>query len=347
VLTPVRFLNHKVTKLVVLGIVLGAVLSYLLILLPWMPARDSTQSVRTDHLINAITYVSGAIFGLVMIVMVYCVITFRRRGPDDMRDGAPIHGHTGLEIFWTTIPVLIVTFFGIWAGIDLHDNESVAQAGTKERVVLATGAQYQWTFTYVSDGGFQSKTLELPIGEGAKIETTAEDVIHGFFVAEWRVKADAVPGIINRTFVTPDHLGTFRVLCSALCGPGHAGMSNVNTAKVVSDADFATWVAGQKKAATASPAGEKVFNGTSGCGGCHTLAKAGAKGNVGPALDDLSSAAKDAGESVPAFVRESIVNPNAHIAKGYPPNVMPKTFGSSLSKKDLDALVTYLSGNSK
>jgi cytochrome c oxidase subunit 2 len=343
----VRFLNHKLTKLVLLGVVLGVVLSYLLLLLPWLPARDSKQSVRTDHLIDGITYVSGAIFGLVMITIGYCLIKFRRKGPDDMRDGSPIHGHTGLEIFWTTVPVLIVTFFGIWAGIVLHDNESVAKAGEKTRIVLATGSQYQWTFTYKTDGGFQSTTLELPIDEGAKMETTATDVIHGFFVAEWRVKADAVPGIINRTFVTPDRLGTFRVLCSALCGPGHAGMSNANKAKVVSAAEFAKWVAEQKKSATTSPAGEKVFNGVSGCAGCHTLAKANAKGTVGPPLDDLSAAAKDAGESTADFVRQSIIDPNKVIAKGFPPNVMPKTFGQSLSKKDLDALVTYLSGGSK
>jgi cytochrome c oxidase subunit 2 len=343
----VRFLNHKVTKLVVLGIVLGAILSYLLILLPWLPAQDSKQSVRTDRLTEAITYVSGAIFGLVMIVMAYCIWKFRRRGPDDLRDGSPIHGHTGLEIFWTAIPVMIVTFFGVWAGIVLRDNESVAKAGTPERVVLATGSQYAWNFTYKTDGGFQSRTLYLPVGEGARIETTSTDVIHGFFVAEWRVKADAVPGIINRTFVTPDHVGTVRVLCSALCGPGHAGMSNVNLAKVVSAADFAKWVADQKKAASASPPGEKVFNGASGCGGCHALAKAGAKGNVGPPLDDLAAAAKDAGESTSDFVRQSIVDPNKVIAKGYPPNVMPKTFGQSLSKKNLDDLVTYLSGGSK
>jgi heme/copper-type cytochrome/quinol oxidase subunit 2 len=74
----VRFLNHKVTKLVALGIVLGVILSYLLILLPWLPAQDSKQSVRTDRLTEAITYVSGAIFGLVIIKMFYCVWKFRR-----------------------------------------------------------------------------------------------------------------------------------------------------------------------------------------------------------------------------------------------------------------------------
>jgi cytochrome c oxidase subunit 2 len=246
----VRFLNHKVTKLVLLGVVLGVILSFLLILLPWMPERASTQATRTDELINAITYVSGAIFGLVMVTMLYCVFKFRKKGPDDLRDGVPIHGHTGLEIFWTAIPVVIVTFFGVWAGIVLRDNESVAHAGTPLRVVLVTGHQYQWSFKYVTDGGFESTVLELPVGQGVKLETTSTDVIHGFFVSEWRVKADAVPGIINRTFATPDRLGTFRVLCSALCGPEHATMSNANVAKVVSDADYTAWVAQQKKSAS-------------------------------------------------------------------------------------------------
>jgi cytochrome c oxidase subunit 2 len=344
----VRFLNHKVTKLVLLGIVLGVILSYLLILLPWLPAQDSKQSVRTDRLTEAITYVSGAIFGLVVIVMGYCIWKFRRRGPDDMRDGSPIHGHTGLEIFWTAIPVVIVTFFGVWAGLVLRDNESVAKAGEKTRIVLATGSRYSWNFKYVTDGGFESSTLYLPINEGAKIETTSTDVIHGFFVAEWRVKADAVPGIINRTFVTPDRIETVRVLCSALCGPGHAGMSDVNEAKVVSPADFAKWVTEQKKASSAAPPGQKIFL-SAGCAGCHTLAKAGAKGTVGPPLEqtDLAAAAKAAGESTSAFIRQSIVDPNKVIAKGFAPNVMPQTFGSTLSKKELDDLVNYLSGGSK
>jgi cytochrome c oxidase subunit 2 len=280
-------------------------------------------------------------------VMIYSIVKFRRRGEDDMRDGIPLHGHTGLELFWTAIPVLIVTVFGIVAGVDLSRNESVAVAGTPTRVVLATGSRYSWSFQYKSDGGFTSSTLYLPVNTGVKIETTSTDVIHGFFVDEWRVKADAVPGLINRTFVTPDRLGTYRVLCSALCGPGHAGMSTVNVAKVVSAADYAKWVAAQKKQANTQPAGEAVFNGTSGCGGCHTLTKAGAKGNVGPDLDDISADAKAAGESLPDFVRESIVDPNKYIAKGYPANVMPATFGTSLSKKDLDALVSYISGDSK
>jgi cytochrome c oxidase subunit II len=343
----VRFLNHKVTKLVALGIVLGVIFSFVLIQLPWLPPADSTQATRTDRLTDAITYVSGAIFGIVMIVIAYCLWAFRRKGPEDMRDGLPIHGHTGLEILWTAIPVIIVTIFGTWAGIVLSQNESVAKAGTPTRVVLVTGSRYSWSFKYVSDGGFDSSILYLPVNQGVKLETTSTDVIHGFFVAEWRVKADAVPGIINRTFATPDRTGTFKVLCSALCGPGHAGMSNQNVTKVVSTADFTKWVASQKKASSTASPGEKIFAGSIGCGGCHTLSKAHTTGTVGPNLDDIATAAKAAGESTADFVRESIVTPNKVIAKGYPPNVMPENFASTLSKQQLDDLVAYISGETK
>jgi cytochrome c oxidase subunit 2 len=242
---------------------------------------------------------------------------------------------------------VIVTIFGFWAGLVLRDNERVAQAGTPTRTVLVTGSQYQWSFKYLTDGGFESTKLYLPIDQGVKLETTATDVIHGFYVAEWRVKKDAVPGQINYTFATPDKIGTFRVLCSQLCGGGHAAMQRANDTEVVSAADFEKWVAQQKKSASTTPAGQKIFLGSAGCGGCHALSKAGSKGSIGPNLDNIAADAKAAGENVQSFVRESIVNPNAHIAKGYPANVMPKTYGSSLSKKDLDALVTYISGGSK
>ena len=159
-------------------------------------------------------------------------------------------------------------------------------------------------------------------------------MIHGFFVAEWRVKADAVPGIINRTFATPDRLGTFRVLCSALCGPGHAGMSNQNVTKVVSSADFAKWVGQQKKAsATAPPAGRRSSRAPSAAAAATRSAAAGTTGTVGPDLGNISADAKAAGQSLPDFIRESIVDPNKYIAKGYPPNVMPGNFGSTLSKQ--------------
>jgi cytochrome c oxidase subunit 2 len=335
---------------VVIGGVLGLIGSYLLLLLPWMPPADSRQATRTDQIIWGITYVSGVIFGVVIIFMLFAIWRFRRRDPNDMRDGAPVHGHTGLELFWTAIPTVIVTAFGIWAGIVLHDNENVASAsGAPVRTVVAFGQQYSWSFIYKSDGGFTSSELVLPINVGTEIRTASNDVIHAFYVPEWRIQQDAVPGVDARTFVTPTKLGTFRVLCAELCGPGHAGMSTTNVARVVSASDFDTWLKQQQAAAAkakqqqASNPGLKVFAANS-CGGCHTFTPAGATGKIGPSLDDITAdykkwSASHAGKTMTDFVHESIANPNAYIAQGFSPNIMPRTFGQSIKASDLDALV--------
>src|SRR3712207_6316984 len=123
-----------------------------------------------------------------------------------MRDGAPVHGHTGLEIFWTVIPTIIVTVFGVWAAYILRDNEAVAK---DHRRVVAQGFQFAWQFKYPDDGGFTASQLVLPVGEDVEVITESVSlgadqpgVQHSFFVKEWRVKADLPPGSPYRTFVT-------------------------------------------------------------------------------------------------------------------------------------------------
>ena len=112
-----------------------------------------------------------------------------------MRDGSPMHGHTGLEIFWTAIPVMIVTVFGVWAGIVLHA-QRVGREGRHDdarrcsRRARSTRGSSRTRPTAASS----RRTLYLPVDEGAKIETTATDVIHGFFVAEWRRQGRRRPG---------------------------------------------------------------------------------------------------------------------------------------------------------
>jgi cytochrome c2 len=92
-------------------------------------------------------------------------------------------------------------------------------------------------------------------------------------------------------------------------------------------------------------AGKKAFT-DNGCGACHTLKDAGSNGKIGPDLDKLAAYAAQANQPLDAFIRESIVKPNAYVEKGFPPNVMPSTF-ASLPKSTLDALVAYLAGSAK
>jgi cytochrome c oxidase subunit 2 len=151
-------------------------------------------------------------------------------------------------------------------------------------------------------------------------------------VPEFGQKQDAVPGIETELVITPTKVGEYTVVCTELCGLGHAVMRT--KAIVMQPGRFETWLAaeGDRVAGGGEDAGAAIFT-SNGCGGCHTFEPAGATGQTGPDLDDLPDD--------PDFVRESIVDPNAEIADGFQPNVMPQTY-SQLSDEELDALVQYL-----
>jgi cytochrome c oxidase subunit 2 len=151
--------------------------------------------------------------------------------------------------------------------------------------------------------------------------------------------------------ITPDRLGRFPVICTELCGLGHAVMRSWSI--VSSTADFDAWY----KASLSPPkpsggagvsAGATIFT-QNGCGACHTFTPIpAATGKVGPDLDNLSAAAKKAGQPLEAFIKQSIVDPDAYIAPGYQPGVMPTTFGHTIvPKSNIDVLVQYLAKNTK
>jgi cytochrome c oxidase subunit 2 len=173
----------------------------------------------------------------------------------------------------------------------------------------------------------------------------ALDVIHSFWVPEFGQKQDTVPGLHTTLHITPTKTGTFDVICTELCGLGHATMRT--SAIVMTPAAFNKWLKGQTKATTspnAAVSGAAVFKNQP-CGSCHTLAAAGASGKVGPDLDKLPQWATQAHQPLEQFIRTSITDPNAYTQPGYPKNVMPPF--ANLPKAQLDALVQYLIQSSK
>jgi cytochrome c oxidase subunit 2 len=229
-----------------------------------------------------------------------------------------------------------------YAWIVLNDIEK-AQPG--EMRVNVTGQQFAWTFEYPQADGkpVKSNQLYLPKDQPVRFYVKALDVIHDFWVPAFRMKVDAVPGIETKYRVTPDRLGTYPVVCAELCGLGHSVMRSSTT--VMTPAAFKTWLASKKAppaatAGAAGPDGKKIFtdgNGTStACAACHTLADAGATATTGPDLDKVLKG-KDA-----AFIKQSILQPDASIAPGFQGGIMPKDYGSSLSAQEVDAVVAYL-----
>jgi cytochrome c oxidase subunit II len=321
--------KRSIIQMVLVGVAVGGALALVAVLIPWLPSADSSEAHKVDDVYWFVTIICMAIFALVAGVSVYAIWKFRA-APDDEEDGSPIHGHTGLEVVWTAVPAALVTAISIYSGVVLVQVERIP---TEHRVIEVTAQQFAWSFTY-PESKVTSGQLALPINQPVELKLTAKDVIHSFWVPEWRMKKDAVPGIETDVIVTPTKLGTFTVICTELCGLGHAAMRA--QALVLTQAGFERWLNKEKEAAAAagSAQGKTLF--TQQCGTCHALADAGTTAEVGPDLDNVL-AGKNAD-----FIRKSIVDPNAEIAPGFQPNVMPGNFGESLSQQQLDSLVEYL-----
>jgi cytochrome c oxidase subunit II len=338
----------SVAQLVAIGIVCGGVAALVAILIPWLPDPASRQAGRIDFVFWFVTVICIAIFALVAAVIIYSLVKFRAQPGEDM-DGPPIHGHTGLEIVWTAVPAALVTAISIVSAIVLAQNDHVPRASAanplRPLVVEVTAQQFAWSFKYKGFGDLTSATLKLPLDKPVKLRITSLDVNHSFWVPEFGQKQDAVPGSWNNLAITPDKLGTYPVICTELCGLGHAVMRS--RAEVMPAQKFLSWAKGQQKqvGGGGGASGKAVFTNNA-CATCHTFGPAGAKGKIGPDLDNLRQEAQRAGKPLEQFIRQSIVDPTAYVEPGYPNGIMPQSFGS-LPKSQLDALVTYLAGGAK
>src|SRR5436305_12052027 len=330
-----------ILALLAIGTIAGAVAAAVAIFLPWLPPVASKERGRIDLVFWFTVSICILIFAIVVAVLLYSILRFRA-APDDDSDGPPIHGHTGLEIVWTLIPTVLVTAIGIVSAIVLARNDAL---GGNPMRVNVTAQQFAWSFSYPGAKNLTTGTLRLPVNRSVLLTFTSKDVIHSFWVPEFGQKEDTVPGLHPTLHITPNRIGTYPVICTELCGLGHAVMRS--TAIVMPRAAFAKWLKSQT-AATSSPSpsvsGATVFKNNP-CGSCHTLKAAGTTGKIGPDLDKLPQYAQQAGQPIEQFIHTSIVDPNAYTQKGYPKNVMPPF--ANLPKAQLDALVQYLIQSSK
>jgi cytochrome c oxidase subunit II len=228
--------RKSIVQLVAIGIVIAVVVTLVAVLFQWLPTSNSEEFDRIQDIYWFATVISIVIFSLVSSVVVYSVWKWRVP-PDDDAEGPPIHGHTGLEIVWTAIPAILVIALGIVSAVVLSEN---GQAGDRPLQVKVIGQQFAWKFQYPDFGNRESGELVLPVGRETKFTMEAVDVIHSFWVPQFGQKMDAVPGIQTTILVTPKHTGEFAVICTELCGLGHATMRA--KARVVSQADFDKWI---------------------------------------------------------------------------------------------------------
>lgn len=302
-----------------------------------MPEQASTRALVVDRLFHVMLGIATFIFLVVEGALLYAVLRFRAR-PEDESDAAPIHGNPSLEIVWTLIPAIIVLVIGIYSFRVLT---TIERPGANPMVVEVVGRQFSWEFRY-PDQDFSAGELHLVVDRPVRFEITSEDVIHSFWIPAFRAKRDATPGRVAELLITPNRLGSYPVRCAELCGAGHATMTT--TVWVEDQADFDAWVESVSSLPEdPTEAGLFVFE-KFGCAACHTLSDAGATGTVGPNLDQVSQvAAQRVGDmGAEDYVRQSILEPNAHVVEGFDAGMMPADFGERMTTEELNAIVNYL-----
>jgi cytochrome c oxidase subunit 2 len=304
-----------------------------------MPVPASAQAAPIDWLWDLQVKIIAFLFALIVVPMLYSLLFFRRR-KGDMTDAAHVEGNTTLEIAWTVIPLIIVLGLAYVGAQNLGETRRV---DPNAMVVNVTGFQWGWRFDY-PDYGITSTELYLPVNKQVLLKMTSTDVLHSFWVPEFRVKQDLVPGRITELRITPTLIGdTYKVRCAEICGTSHAYMEN--PVIVVEDAGFAAWVAEQQvlaEAAGQTPEGRgQALVAANGCAACHSVN--GAAG-VGPTWFQL------AGSEVPlsgggtviaddAFLAESILQPQAKIVAGFENQQMP---AYSFTEEQIADIIAYI-----
>jgi cytochrome c oxidase subunit 2 len=231
-----------IVKMLAATVALTVVMSAVMVSINWDGQAASTAAPKIDDLLNVMIVLSSFVFSLVIVMLFYALWKFKAK-PGDESDGEPIHGNTRLEVAWTLIPTVIVLFGGVYSWSVLNDIEA---RDKNPLTVDVFSQQYAWSFAYPGKGYVWTEgELHVPVNRQIEFKMHAQDVIHSFWVPEWRIKKDNVPGITTKAVVTPDKVGTYQLICTELCGFGHASMR----AKVVVEppAAFEKWVTGLKQ----------------------------------------------------------------------------------------------------
>ena len=245
-----RHLRNPFVQVGLWTFAITAVVGVVVWTLPWEPESASKQAGPIDTLYDVLALISAFVFALVVSILMVAVINFRKRSPDDLRDGDPLHGNTRLEVVWTSIPAILMIGAAVYSGLVLADIEET-KANTQ--TVNVTGEQFAWTFEYPGGKPFRSGELHLVEDTPYLFKMTSKDVIHSFWVPQFRMKKDLVPGMTTEVRVTPTRKGRYTLACTELCGLGHSTMRA--TVVVEDQAAFDRWAQARRGGRGQQPGG--------------------------------------------------------------------------------------------
>ncbi len=297
----------------------------------FFPEQASTTAWYVDTLLWFLLGVTGFMAVLVGVLLIGFAIRYRRR--PNTPPPPQIPGNKPLEIFWTVTPLAIFMVMFVW-GATIYFG---AYRGPDNAIVIyGIGKQWMWKFQH-PEGQREINELHVAVGQPFKMVLTSEDVIHSFFVPEFRIHQDVLPGRFTSVWFQATRVGTYHLFCSQYCGTAHSNM--VGRVVVMEASDYQNWLHLHAEGSLALE-GRKVFLKYR-CVSCHSAnehARA-------PVLEDVygTRVALDNGSTVIAnedYIRESILNPGAKIVAGWH-NIMP-TFKGQVSEEEIIELIAFM-----
>jgi cytochrome c oxidase subunit II len=301
-----------------------------------MPPASSTIAGSVDWLFYLILYISIFFFVLVVGGAIIFVAKYRRKG--NSLATSQVDHSLKLELTWTIIPVVIVVILFV-LGFTLFMKMNIAPKDALE--IKVTAQRWMWTFDY-PEGVNSSSELVVPAGKPVKLLMSSTDVIHSFFVPDFRIKMDVLPNRYTLVWFEAPNAGEHNIFCTEYCGKGHSEM--LGKVRVVGEREYAEWIekgSGPAAGISLEDYGASLYKSRR-CITCHSVD---GSPNVGPSFLGVfgHQVGLQDGKQVMVdenYIRESVLDPQAKVVSGFQP-VMP-TYQGILKDKDIDAIVAYI-----
>jgi len=304
----------------------------------WFPSQASTFAASVDGMFNFIYYGSIIISLGILVATIYFIWKYRKSVHAKADNHENLTHNTWLELSWTIPPLILV--MGIFV-VSFKDYLHMAIAPQQATQIKVVGKKWFWAFEY-PNGTKTLGELVVPVNTPIQLLMSSDDVLHSFYIPNFRVKRDVIPNRYTKLWFEPTKKGNYQIFCTEYCGDGHSDM--LASIRVVSMPEYEKWLATQGSGGDDLPLdelGEKLYT-SKACVTCHSIdgsAKVGPtwKGLFGAkrAFVDGSSAVADEN-----YIKESILIPGKHVVVGYGP-VMP-AYQGLLSDREIDALIEYI-----
>jgi len=300
--------------------------------LPFMPNQGSTLAPHVDELYLLLVAICAFMTIAISAAVIFLAVKYKRRpGNEEPQEYKP---SVALEAIWIIVPLATFMLFFVMGAMVFFKARRMPDNSMD---VWATGRQWMWKFQHPT-GQTEINTLHVPLGRPVRMIMTSEDVIHDFYVPDFRVHTDVLPNRYTYNWFEATKPGRYHIFCSEYCGTEHSKM--IGWVEVMEPEDYQLWLSGGASEGSPAAEGKKLFEKLA-CVTCHMAGT----GSRGPNLEGVfGTPVKLANGQIVTvdenYVRESILNPQAKIVSGFDP-IMP-TFQGQLNEAQIMQLVSYI-----